>query len=42
MVVHLNIKTAQGNAAKDLRWGGRLYKSFFQSSWQNATMKGLL
>jgi len=42
MVVQLNIQISHGNAATDFRWGGRLYKSFFRSSWQNATVKGLL
>jgi len=42
MVVQLNIQISQGNTATDLRWGGRLYKSFFRNSRQNATVKELL
>jgi len=42
MVVQLNIQISQGNAAIDSRWCGRLYKSFFRSSWQKETVKGLL
>jgi len=42
MVVQLNIQISQDNAATELRRGGTLYKSFFRSSWQKATVKGFL
>jgi len=35
LVVEMNIQISQGNAATDLRGGGRLYKSFFWSSLHN-------
>ena len=41
-VVQLNIHILQSNAATDLRWCGRLYKSFFWISRQNAKVKGIL
>jgi len=38
----IEIQISQGNAATELRWGGKLYKSFFRSSLQNAAVRGIL
>jgi len=41
-VAQLNIQMSQGSAATNLRWGGRLYFSFFCSSSENSAVKELL
>jgi len=37
----MNIQILPGNAASDLRWGGRFGCSFYCSFSQNAEVKGL-
>jgi len=34
MVVQFNIQFSQGDAAIDLRWGGRFYSIFMQFIWE--------
>jgi len=36
-VVQLNIQMSYGSATTDLRWGARLFNSFFHSSSQNGS-----
>jgi len=38
----LRIQVSQGNAATDLRWGGRFDPNFLRNRSENLTMKELL
>ena len=42
MNVQLNIQLSQGNAATNLRGGGKFYPSFTCGSYRNTTVKELL
>jgi len=42
MNVQLNIQFSQGNAATNLRGGGKFYSNFTHGSYRNPTVKELL